>query len=80
MRTEFVFYRSWLEEIKNLPREMQGEVLTAIIEYGCDGVTTVSLNPIEEAAFIIVKSQIDLQGGPDGFKGANSNETKSNAI
>lgn len=75
-RDSVVFYRSWLEAIKNLPREMQGEVLTAIIEYGLDGETTESLKPITRAMLAVVKTQIDVNnikyknGQIGGYKGA----------
>lgn len=71
MRSGFVFYRSWLEAVKNLPREMQGEVLTAIIEYGLDGVTTGSLKPITSAMLAMVKPQIDANNKrlENGLKG-----------
>ena len=59
MRSGFVFYRSWFEAVKNLPREMQGEVLTSIIEYGLNGETTGSLKPITSAMLAMVKPQID---------------------
>ena len=59
MRNSFVFYSSWWEAIKNLPREIQGEVLTAIIEYGLTGETTESLKPITKALLAIVMPQID---------------------
>lgn len=89
VRDSIVFYRSWLEAIKNLPREMQGEVLTAIIEYGLDGETTESLKPITRAMLAIVKPQIDAnnvkyengkKGAEHGSKGGrpkkeNPNET-----
>lgn len=89
IRDSIVFYRSWLEAIKNLPREMQGEVLTAIIEYGLDGETTESLKPITKAMLAIVKPQIDAnnvkyengkKGAEHGSKGGrpkkgNPNET-----
>lgn len=76
MRSSFVFYGSWWEAIKNLPRDVQGDVLTAIIEYGLTGETTELKNPVSKAFFIIAKSQIDLQGKPGGFKGAQSDELK----
>ena len=73
MRSGFVFYRSWLEAVKNLPREMQGEVLTAIIEYGLDGVTTGSLKPITSAMLAMVKPQIQIDANnkrlENGLKG-----------
>lgn len=89
IRDSLVFYRSWLEAIKNLPREMQGEVLTAIIEYGLDGETAESLKPITKAMLAIVKPQIDSnnikyengkKGAEHGNKGGrpkkeNPNET-----
>ena len=59
MRNSFVFYSSWWEAIKNLPREIQGEVLTAIIEYGLTGETTESLKPITKALLALVMPQID---------------------
>lgn len=58
-RSSFVFYESWLEAIKNLPRDIQGDVLTAIIEYGLYGETTDNLKPITKAMLEIIKPQID---------------------
>ena len=59
MRSSFVFYDSWWEAIKNLPRDVQGDVLTAIIEYGLSGETTGQLKPITKAMLSMVKPQID---------------------
>ena len=59
MRSSFVFYGSWWEAIKNLPRDVQGDVLTAIIEYGLTGETTEQLKPIAKAMLVMVKPQID---------------------
>ena len=59
MRSSFVFYDSWWEAIKNLPRDVQGDVLTAIIEYGLSGETTGQLKPITKAMLAMVKPQID---------------------
>lgn len=60
MKDSMVFYASWLDAIKNLPREMQGDVLTAIIEYGLYGETTAPLKPITKAMLALVKTQIDI--------------------
>lgn len=68
------FYSSWWEAIKNLPRDVQGDVLTAIIEYGLYGETTEQLKPIAKAMLAMAKHYIDRQGKPGGFKGVNSNE------
>ena len=60
MRKSFVFYGSWWEAIKNLPRDVQGDVLTAIIEYGLTGETTEQLKPIAKAMLAMAKTQIDV--------------------
>lgn len=71
MRNSFVFYGSWWEAIKNLPRDVQGDVLTAIIEYGLYGETTGQLKPIAKAMLAMTKSQIDInnQRFENGKKG-----------
>lgn len=71
MRSSFVFYDSWWEAIKNLPRDVQGDVLTAIIEYGLSGETTEQLKPITKAMLAMVKPQIDVnnQRYENGKKG-----------
>lgn len=74
MRNSFIFYGSWWEAIENLPRDIQGDVLTSIIEYGLYGETTDNLKPITKAMLAMVKHYIDRQGKPGGFKGVNSNE------
>jgi hypothetical protein len=58
-RDSMVFYTSWLIAVRNLPREIQGEVLTAILEYGLIGETTESLKPIAATILELVKPQID---------------------
>ena len=77
-RESFVFYRSFFESIRDLPRDIQGEVLTAIIEYGLYGETTENPKPIAGAILTLVKPQIDannkrynngLKGAEHGIKG-----------
>ena len=58
-RDGFVFYRSFYEGIKELPRDIQGDVLTAIMEYGLNGVTTDNLKPFAKAMFALIRPQID---------------------
>lgn len=84
MRESFVFYASWLEAIKNLPREMQGEVLVAIVEYGITGEMPADLKPIAKALMAMVKPQIDAnrvkyENGKKGGRkpNENQNETKT---
>ena len=74
MRNSFVFYSSWWEAIKNLPRDVQGDVLTAIIEYGLYGETTEQLKPIAKAMLAMAKSQIDInnQRFENGKKAVNT--------
>lgn len=83
MRNSFVFYGSWWEAIKNLPRDVQGDVLTAIIEYGLYGETTEQLKPIAKAMLAMVKAQIDVNnqrfenGKKGGRKKVNDNQNKT---
>ena len=69
MRNSFVFYSSWWIAIRNLPRDVQGDVLTAIVEYGLSGETTEQLKPIAKAMLTMAKTQIDI-------KNPNQTETK----
>lgn len=79
MRSSFVFYDSWWEAIKNLPRDVQGDVLTAIIEYGLSGETTGQLKPITKAMLAMVKPQIDAnnQRYENGKKGGRPPKYKN---
>lgn len=81
-RESFVFYASWLDAIKNLPREMQGEVLVAIVEYGITGEMLADLKPITKALMAMVKPQIDINRAKyeNGKKGGRkaSEEPKEN--
>ena len=60
MRESMVFYRGWIEAIKNLSEEVQREVLMAIIGYGLNGETVELIAPITKAMFEMAKPQIDL--------------------
>ena len=84
-RESFVFYRSFYEGIKELPRDIQGEVLTAIMEYGLNGVTTENQKPITKAMFALIKPQIDANnqrfengrlGAEHGKKGGRPKKEK----
>ena len=80
IRDGFIFYRSFYEGIKELPRDIQGEVLTAIMEYGLNGETTENLKPVARAIFTLIKPQIDANNKKfeNGKKGGRppKNETK----
>lgn len=84
-RESFVFYRSFYEGIKELPRDIQGEVLTAIMEYGLNGVTTENQKPITKAMFALIKPQLDANnqrfengrlGAEHGKKGGRPKKEK----
>ena len=75
------------EAIVELPREVQGEVLTAIVEYGLYGETTESLKPIAKAMMLLIKPQIDAnqkryengcKGGRPRKDAENQNQKETN--
>lgn len=55
MRDSFIFYRSFYEAIRELPRDVQGEIYTAIMEYGLYGKETEQLKPMARSIFILIK-------------------------
>lgn len=60
MRDSFIFYRSFYDAIKELPRDVQGEIYTAIMEYSLYGKETENLKPIARSIFTLMKPQIDV--------------------
>lgn len=83
MRDTFIFYRSFYEAIKELPRDIQGEVYTAIMEYSLNGITTENLKPLSKAVFTLMKpvldkNQIRYQNGSKGGRPKEEMETKNN--
>ncbi|WP_407533767.1 DUF6291 domain-containing protein [Elizabethkingia miricola] len=83
-RDSFIFYRSFYEAIKELPRDIQGEVLTTIMEYGLEGVTTDNLKPVARAIFTLIKPILDannqrfVNGSKGGRKPSNTQEETEN--
>ena len=59
MRDSFVFYRSFYEAIRELPRDVQGEIYTAIMEYSLYGRETENLKPIARSVFVLIKPTLD---------------------
>lgn len=94
MRESFVFYRSFYDAIKDLPRDVQGEIYTAIMEYSLYGKETENLKPIARSVFTLMKPQIDVnnkrfengkKGGrpksedkPDGNQNKTNEKPKNN--
>lgn len=78
-RKGFVFYQTWWIAIANLPRDIQGDVLTAIIEYGLYGETTDNLKPIAKAMLEMIKPQIDANKRKyeNGTKGGRPPKTEN---
>ena len=58
MRESVVFYRSFAEAIKALPKEEQLKALWAVINYGLDGVIPEE-HGVHTAIFLMAKPQID---------------------
>ena len=80
MRDSFIFYRSFYEAIKDLPRDIQGEIYTAIMEYSLYGKETDNLKPVARSIFTLIRPQIDVNNKrfDNGCKGGRplKNETK----
>jgi len=83
-RDSMLFYRSFYEAIENLPRDVQGEVYSAIFSYGLNGEDrSAQLKPIARSIWLLVKPIIDSNnkryenskkgGAPQG----NQNATKT---
>ncbi|MDE7081042.1 MAG: hypothetical protein K2O78_05260, partial [Muribaculaceae bacterium] len=58
-RESFIFYRSFYEAIRPLPRDVQAEVYTAIMEYALYGTPPQDPKPITASVFALVKPLID---------------------
>jgi hypothetical protein len=80
MRDRFYFYREWFEALKDLPRDVQLEVISAIIQCGLDGVEAQGLRPIAYSIFglfkVKIKTEYDravggIKGKEFGVRGGN---------
>lgn len=83
MRDSSVFYRSFYDAIKDLPRDVQGEIYTAIMEYSLYGKETENLKPIARSVFTLMKPQIDVnnkrfENGKKGGRPKSGNEPDGN--
>ena len=59
-RDSFIFYKSFYEAIKDLPNDVQLEVLIAVIEYALFGKYPDNLKPITKGMFTLIKPNIDV--------------------
>lgn len=93
LRDGFVFYRSFYEALRDLPRDIQGEIYTAIMEYSLYGNETVNLKQIARSIFTLIKPQLDanISKYENGKKGGrpkqeeteeepNDNQTETESI
>lgn len=80
MRESFTFHRSIYEAIRDLPRDVQGEIYTAIMEYGLYGNETAQLKPIARSIFTLVKPLLhnDMTRYENGSKGGRPKKPNQN--
>lgn len=77
-RDSFIFYRSFYESVKDLPKDIRLEVYTAIIEYALDGRLPEGLKPFAKGIFTLVKPNIDVNTArfENGKKGGRKSRAK----
>lgn len=81
-RDSFIFYRSFYDAIRDLPREIRGEIYTAIMEYGLYGNETENLKPVARSIFALIRPQLDannkrFDNGSRGGRPKAQNQTKT---
>lgn len=71
-RDSFIFYRSFYEAVKDLPKDIRLEVFTAIMEYALYGRQPEGLKPFAKGIFTLIKPNIDVNTArfENGKKGA----------
>lgn len=58
-RESMVFYASWLDAVRALPKALQGDVLLSMLEYGIEGKTVCKQGSVAMAMLAMVKPIID---------------------
>lgn len=86
-RESMVFYASWLDAVRALPKAMQGDVLLSILEYGIEGKTVCKQGSVAMAMLTVVKPIIEANnkryesgcrgGRPRGEQKPNENQTET---
>lgn len=81
-RDSMVFYASWLDAVRALPKAMQGDVLLSILEYGIEGKTVCKQGSVAMAMLAMVKPIIDTnnqryENGCKGGRKPNNNQTET---
>lgn len=59
VRDSILFYRSFYEAIKVLPKDIQVEIYSAVMEYGLNGNLPENLKPVAKGMFALMKPVID---------------------
>ena len=77
-RDSFLFYRSFYEAIKGLPKDIQVEIYTAIMEYALYGNLSEEMKPFAKSVFTLIKPVLDtnLQRYENGKKGGSKKRVK----
>ncbi len=70
-RDSILFYRSFYEAIRGLPKDIQVEIYSAVMEYGLNGNLPENLKPVAKGMFALIKPVIDnnnvrLENGKKG--------------
>lgn len=80
-RDSFIFYRSFYEAIKDLPKDIRLEVFTAIMEYALYGRQPEELKPFAKGIFTLIKPNIDVNTAryENGKKGGRKKSDKKQA-
>lgn len=80
-RDSFLFYRSFYEAIKGLPKDIQLEVYTAIMEYAIYGNLPEEMKPFASSVFTLVRPILDknLRRYENGRKGGQKKSRSSKA-
>ena len=76
----FVFYRSFMEALEDLPAEQYKAVMSALLHYGIDGEMPDDEDPVVQALFKLMKPQVDanVKRRNAGKAGAANRWGKSN--
>lgn len=82
MKDSFVFYRSFYEAVRELSKDIQLEVYSAIIEYALNGRRIDGLKPISRSIFSLVLPQLDANNARyrNGIKGGRPPKVKKTEV
>lgn len=71
-RRSFIFYESFYDSIAQLDKQVQAEIILALVRYGLKGEMEPNLKPVANALFQSFKPQIDANNKKylNGLKGA----------